>query len=239
MKRLASLVVILAALTAVLSACATAPVGHDERVTVGDGFAVVHVPVAKTHIGVVALHSLSYTYQQPIQEGWSTLADEKGFVAIYPDRGTSWNAGICCSTAAYTQRDDSTWLASLIMQMRVRYGLTTIYLTGFSNGGMMVERLVAEHPEITNRFAVWGAAPEMPVAGHWSGYGAIYDGAKDTTVPYAGGQVKIINTVYTIRPALTTKNWLIGASLKGVVVPGYGHTPQPGWPTLAWSELSR
>jgi len=78
----------------------------------------------------------------------------------------------------------------------------------------------------------------MPVAGKWAGVATIYDGVKDKTVPYRGGHVVIAGTMVTIRPALTTGDWLVGAHLKGIVVPGVGHTPPPNWPELAWKALN-
>jgi poly(3-hydroxybutyrate) depolymerase len=222
-----------------LASCAPATPARNDKVTSGSsGFAYVHVPSNPTHVGVVALHSLYATYAQMITEGWSMMSDQQHFVAIYPDRGSSWNAGGCCGDAAATNRDDVTWLANLILQMKLRYKLTTIYLTGFSNGGMMVERLLAERPSVSNRMAVWGATPMMPKAGYWSGTGIIYDGFSDATVPWAGGKVTIANITYNFRPYLTTPSWLIGAHLKGVRVPGYGHTPMPSWPAVAWTALS-
>ena len=224
---------------AAISACRTNQPAHDYAIPVSGGFVEVHVPGDHTRVGVIALHSLDHSWTEPVAQGWSTVSDEYGFVAIYPDRpGASWNAGLCCGSASATNRDDVSWLVGVIAQMRARYGLTTIYLTGFSNGGMMVERLVAEHPEITTRFAVWGAAPEMPSPGHWSGNGYIYDGALDLTVPWLGGLVNILGTTYAIRPAQSTASWLIGAHLSGHLVPGYAHPPEPGWSNLAWSLMS-
>jgi poly(3-hydroxybutyrate) depolymerase len=238
LKRLLVALTLIAATA--ISACAQTPPAHDDRINSGSsGFAFVHVPSNHSAVGVLALHSLYHDYTEPMSEGWSALSDRQRFVAIYPDRPTaSWNAGLCCGGAADANRDDVTWLANLILQMRIRYALTTIYLTGFSNGGMMVERLLAERPELAGKFAVWGAAPEMPRAGRWSGVGFIFHGMTDLTVPWNGGNTTINGTTYSFRPILSTPNWLIGAHLKSIQVPGYGHTPEPNWPSLAWYVLT-
>ena len=226
-------------LFAVLGGCRTTKPAHDDGISTSGGFVEVHVPGDHTRVGVVFLHSLNHTWHEATVLGWSSVSDAYGFVGIYPDRvGEAWNAGLCCSDAAATNRDDVGWLKGVIADMKTRYGLTTIYLAGFSNGGMMVERLVAEDPSITDRFAVWGAAPEMPTAGHWSGKGFIYDGGNDTTVPWRGGVSTILGKTYLIRPAQATGSWLIGADLSGHLVPGYGHSPEPGWALLAWHQLS-
>jgi poly(3-hydroxybutyrate) depolymerase len=56
----------------------------------------VHIPASRGQVGVVVLHSYRNDYAEPIRQGWSSLADKQHFVAIYPDRGSSWNAGLCC-----------------------------------------------------------------------------------------------------------------------------------------------
>ena len=120
------------------------------------------MPAHPTGIGVVVLHGFLETVAIPVTQGWSASSDRHGFVAIYPGRGYSWNAGLCCDSASAAKRDDVSWLVTAIDTARSRYGLKTIYLAGNSNGGMMVERLLAERPTVSNRFAVWAAAPEMP-----------------------------------------------------------------------------
>jgi poly(3-hydroxybutyrate) depolymerase len=231
-------VVILSLLIAGLTACTSTPAGHDEHLTIGDGVVSVHVPASHAGVGVIVLHSYGHDAKEPVAQGWSTAADRHGFVAIYPDRGSSWDAGLCCGAAASSQRDDVTWLSSVVAAVRLKYGLTTIYLTGNSNGGMMVERLLAERPEASNAFAVWGSAPEMPAAGPWTGRGHLYDGIGDMTVPWKGGSVQIAGTPTLIRPTQTTNHWLVGAHLSGHEVPGYGHAPEPGWPETAWRALT-
>jgi poly(3-hydroxybutyrate) depolymerase len=223
----------------IAAACTTTSAkGSDESLVLGDGAIAVHIPAGHTRVGVVVLHSLYNGTKELLAQGWSTSSDLHHFVAIYPSRGASWNAGLCCGDAAAADRDDVSWLTSAIQLAQLRYGLTTIYLAGNSNGGMMVERLVDERPWISDRIAVWGGAPEMPVAANWTGIASIYDGVKDKTVPYAGGKVTIAGVPVVIRPALTTGKWLVGAHLKGILVPGVGHVPAPNWPELAWKTFS-
>jgi poly(3-hydroxybutyrate) depolymerase len=222
----------------IASACTPSSAkGRDASLALGDGAVAVHIPVQHSRVGVVVLHSLYHDANEMVAQGWSASSDLHHFVAIYPTRGASWNAGLCCGDAVASDRDDVTWLTSVIAMARLKYDLNTIYLAGNSNGGMMVERLVAEEPWLTGRIAVWGAAPEMPVAGKWSGTATIYDGVKDKTVPYAGGKVTIAGILLTIRPALTTGRWLVGAHLKGILVPKVGHVPAPNWPELAWKSF--
>jgi poly(3-hydroxybutyrate) depolymerase len=231
-------IVILSLLLAAVVGCIPTPAGHDEQLTVDDGIVTVHVPGSHGRIGVIVLHSYAHSGTEMVAQGWSKAADKHGFIAIYPDRGTSWDAGLCCGYAATTSRDDVSWLATVVTTVRLKYGLDTIYLAGNSNGGMMVERLLAERPDISNAFAVWGSAPEMPTAGTWTGRGYLYDGVGDTTVPWKGGTLMIGGIPTLIRPSQTTDRWLVGAHLHGTIEKGYGHAPQAGWPELAWKALA-
>jgi poly(3-hydroxybutyrate) depolymerase len=238
-KKRALGIVLFLLLGVIASACTPSKAkGRDESLVLGSGAVAVHVPVQHTRVGVVVLHSLYNSAKEMVAQGWSTSSDLHRFVAIYPTRGASWNAGLCCGSAVLSDRDDVTWLTSVIAMARLKYGLNTIYLAGNSNGGMMVERLIAEQPWLSGSIAVWGAAPEMPVPGNWSGTASIYDGVKDRTVPYAGGKVTIAGVLVTIRPAMATRNWLVGAHLKGIVVPGEGHVPARNWPELAWQSFT-
>ena len=223
------------------SARTAAPVSAAEAInthlTVGDGNVAVHIPVNHSSIGVVVLHSLGNSAEEAVAQGWSKLSDRESFVGIYPDRGNSWNAGLCCGLAQQTNRDDVAWLSSVIDRARADYGLKTIYLVGFSNGGMMAERFAAERPAVSSCLAVWGSAPEMPTAGNWPGTAFLYDGRLDIIVPPQGGHIFIGGRPALIRPALATGLWLRGARLHWIEVPGYGHAPTADWPQRVWKAF--
>lgn len=218
---------------------ASGKVGHDDHFAVGDGQVLVHVPAHPSTTGVVVLHGWLETLNDPVKQGWSVASDRHSFVAIYPQRGDSWNAGLCCGSAKDADRDDVSWLTKVIDRARQQYRLKTIYLAGNSNGGMMVERLIAERPGIARHFAVWAAAPEMPTVGAWTGYGALFSGSNDTVVPRRGGVVRIFGVRVTIRPGAVTSHWLQGAHLSRTVIAGALHGTPPDWPELAWTALSR
>ena len=199
---------------------------------------IVHVPKRHGRIGVVVLHSFDHGVAELVAQGWNSIADGNGFVAIYPTRGSDWNAGLCCGTASRENRDDVAWLTTQIHRVEVRYGLSAVYLAGNSNGGMMVERLVSQVPGITRRFAVWAAAPEMPEAGDWPGFGYLFNGASDNTVPLAGGETLIGGKRVPIRPSVHTPTCLPKAHLSFVTLPHFGHEPPPLWPEMAWDAMA-
>jgi polyhydroxybutyrate depolymerase len=94
------------------------------------------------------------------------LADEKGFLAVYPNgtgpiesRLLTWNAGTCCGFAMENKIDDVEFVRALIDDLGSQVPIDTdrIYATGLSNGGMMAYRLAAEAPDLVKAIA--------PVAG--------------------------------------------------------------------------
>jgi polyhydroxybutyrate depolymerase len=102
--------------------------------------------------------------------GFDALADREGFATLYPD-GTpaataettgrlTWNAGFCCGAAVQQRIDDVGFLAALLDKVEREYGIdpNRVYVTGFSNGGMMAYRLAAEHPERIAALAVISGA---------------------------------------------------------------------------------
>ena len=177
--------------------------------------------------------------KEPMAQGWSTSSDRHGFTTIYLDRSISWNAGLCCGDASVDKRDDVSWLVAAIDQMRTKFQLTTIYLAGNSNGAMMIERLVAERPDVSSRFALWASAPEMPTAGKWDGNGYLFARTNDPVVPRVGGTVVIGGLATRIRPAAATSTWLPDAHLTVTLINGFGHGPPANWPELAWAALSK
>jgi poly(3-hydroxybutyrate) depolymerase len=257
-KRVISLVVVAVAL--VVSALAVHPAtaaGRDARHTLPDGrFYVAHHPGRSVTAAVVVLHSLGHDWREGPARGWSALADREGFLAVYPDGGGSpdgrgsWNAGLCCGAATDpirsplgeprkvdTGRDDVGFLAAVFADVRARYRPRATYLVGWSNGGMMAERLVAARPQLAGRMAVWGSAPEMPVPGFWTGRAWLGHGAGDTTVPWTGGVVMLDDRQVVIRPGQATARYLVGAHLTARVYTGVGHSPPAWWPAAAWAWL--
>jgi polyhydroxybutyrate depolymerase len=136
---------------------------------------------------------------------FSDLADEKNFIALYPNGigffgGLGlWNAGHCCSKAAEENVDDVGFLTTVIEDACARLAVDRrrIYMAGFSNGGMMVYRFAAERGDL-----LAAAAPLAASAGgrpdrqspEWSIPYPVaplpilaMQGLADTRVPLKGG----------------------------------------------------
>lgn len=125
------------------------------------------------------------------------VARREGLIAVYPNgtgrmegRFLSWNAGHCCAYAFRNQTDDIGFLSALIDHMIATRNVDAdrVYLTGLSNGGMMVHRAgVALSHKVAAIAPVIGAVfgdeaqPSTPMPT------LIIVGAEDRTVPGAGG----------------------------------------------------
>jgi len=211
----------------------------DQRVGVGPGFYVAHRPPRPGAWLVVVLHSRGHDWREPAAQGWSALADTKGFTAVYPSSPDgSWNAGLCCPPASTLGRDDGLWLARVLADAKARYRPRYVAVAGVSNGAMMAEALVHRRPWLTGRVAVWAGAPEMTGgASPWAGRLLVLHGAGDTTVPWAGTPSAAWCSC-AIRPAQATRTFLPAARVAGYLLGGYGHAPPTWWPARAWAFLS-
>ncbi len=235
LRRLASCALLLAATLAVGSA---GPAGAINRYVLPSGRTYgAWKDVPRVTTAVLALHSFNHTDAEPVAQGWLETAARHNFLAVFPSGDGSWNAGLCCGAALRNGRDDVAYLAEVIADVRARWHPTQVYLVGWSNGGMMAERLVIERPQVSNRFVVAGSAPEMPQPGAWQGRGWIYHGGLDTTVPWAGTP----NASWCgceIRAGQATRTYILGASLWAYVDPNRGHAVPPNWPEVAWGRLT-
>lgn len=211
----------------------------DARIRVGSGSYVAHRPARPGPWLVVVLHSRGHDWHEPVGQGWSRLADAKGFTAVYPvSPDGSWNAGLCCPSASTLRRDDSLWLAQVLADAKARYRARYVAVAGTSNGAMMAETLVWRRPWLTGRVAVWAGAPEM-LGGPspWAGRLLLLHGAGDTMVPWSGTSAAAWCGC-PIRPAQATHSFLPAARVEGHLLAGYGHSPPSWWPERVWAWLS-
>jgi polyhydroxybutyrate depolymerase len=130
--------------------------------------------------------------------GFGRAAAAKGYAVIFPAgsgrRGEgllTWNVGYCCGYAARRGVDDIGFLEQVVTDASSRFGVdgTGIYLTGMSNGSMMVETFAAKNAGMVR--AVAGVSGSMDtrqirVAGPVPLL--IIHGTADRMVPYDGGQ---------------------------------------------------
>lgn len=121
-------------------------------------------------------------------------------VVIYPQavkptkKGilNGWNAGFCCGSGWVQKADDVGFSMSLIDKYRTKYGLKpeNVYLSGFSNGAMLVQKIATEHPKMINGVAsVSGTvgANDCQLKPHQPAPILMVHGKKDKNIPFNGG----------------------------------------------------
>ncbi len=164
---------------------------------------------------VISLHGFaSSDLQQVLWTQWNALADEQGFIVVYP-QGTGsparWNTGQGALSAATARRargtgpmadllsqffdevkvDDVGFFRSLIARLETDYCVdpARIYVNGLSNGGGMTNRLACEMSDVFAAVGtVAGAYTDFPGGCHPARPMPViaFHGVIDPVVPYEG-----------------------------------------------------
>lgn len=163
---------------------------------------LLHVPAsyndnAPTPL-VIALHGGGGNAEhQQRQSNFDPLADEQGFIVVYPN-GTgrfnetllTWNGGTCCGYAQENNVDDVGFIRALVTELQASFNIDPkrIYATGMSNGGIMSYRLACEAADLIAAIApvsgtqnLEDCRPSQPVSV------IHFHGTADGQVPYDGG----------------------------------------------------
>ncbi len=141
------------------------------------------------------------TMRQWTGYAFDELADQHGFVVLYPD-GYQKNWNDCRRDASFPAKtenvDDVGFLRALVAHYQAEAGIdpARVYAFGYSNGGQMAFRLATEAPQLLAAIATAGAnmpppancvcppdGPTPPVL--------LVAGTQDPISPYGGGQVTL------------------------------------------------
>ena len=110
---------------------------------------------------VVALHGLGQDRNTLLNAAdWRGAVASDRFIAVFPQGvANSWNMGACCPPASLLGIDDLGFLDRVVSELTARPDVdpARLYITGFSNGGIMA------YSEVCARPGVWAAL--APVSG--------------------------------------------------------------------------
>ncbi len=158
---------------------------------------------------VVSFHGFgSDALEQELLSRMSELADEEGFLAVYPyglnypeavrttepglEDTRSWNAGGCCGPAQIYDVDDVGFIEAVFADLDTRVCVDTrrIYATGLSNGAFFAYRLACDRAE---RFAAIAPVAGMENAASCTPARPVpvmhFHGTADETILYDGGTI--------------------------------------------------
>ncbi len=121
------------------------------------------------------------------------VAAENGFIVVYPDGlNYEWNyTGDLWGVPGYDQ-DDVYFLRSLISDLGQMLNIdqARLYVTGFSNGGFMTQRLACEAPHQFAAFAAVGSTMYYSVSALCEGTAPapmlLMHGTEDLSIPWEG-----------------------------------------------------
>lgn len=125
---------------------------------------------------------------------FSELADEEGFVAVYPDgTGTlkTWNGGGCCGAAVREDVDDVGFVRDLLdhLEESLCIDSSKVFATGMSNGGILSHRLACELSDRIAAIAPVAGTNMTDVCTPSSPVSVLQiHGSEDGHVPYEGGE---------------------------------------------------
>lgn len=115
---------------------------------------------------VVVLHGCTQSaagYDQG--SGWSQLADEAGFILLFPEQQRANNPNLCFNWFAAEDIDgaygEAASIRAMIAAMGEAHGIdpSRVFVTGLSAGGAMAAVMLAKYPEVFAGGAIIGGLP--------------------------------------------------------------------------------
>jgi polyhydroxybutyrate depolymerase len=152
---------------------------------------------------IVLLHG--YGANGPAQDaymGFSLLANEFGFLLIFPDgllnplNQRFWSATDACCNFFASPTDDSAYIRGLIDTVSAQYSVDDrrVFVTGHSNGGFMSYRMACDHADVVAAIASFaGATYDNPASCNPSEPVHVLQihGTADGTILYGGGSINL------------------------------------------------
>lgn len=210
--------------TALLVSAAASPLDKRASLTQVTDFAssnptgtkmYIYVPdtLADTPPIIVAIHYCSGTAQAYYTGSpYAQLADQYGFIVIYPEspyEGTCWDVA---SQAALTHGGggDSNAIADMVSYTLEKYGADSskVFVTGSSSGAMMTNVMAATYPELFKAATAYSGVPagcfmvtgqvDAPAAGTTPGWNSTCSGGQiDETPEYWASVAEAMDPGYS------------------------------------------
>jgi polyhydroxybutyrate depolymerase len=121
--------------------------------------------------------------------GMDSIADTQNVALAYPaGLNGGWNAGNCCGRSPAQNVDDVGFLVDVVRLVSLvrPIDMNRVYVTGFSNGGMMALRAECERPDVFAAAVSVSGSLQAPCTGPGPINAMILHGERDATVPYNG-----------------------------------------------------
>jgi polyhydroxybutyrate depolymerase len=216
-----------------------------------------NVPAVEPVPLLIALHGL---YLDPLSTeaatGFDHVADTEDVAVVYPyGLNGSWNAGTCCGRSSAAQVDDVGFLVQIVQIISALrpIDLHRVYISGFSNGGMMALRALCDRPDVFAAAVSVAGTLQAPCAAGQPVNAMLIHGTADGVVPFNGMRYsKFLGTRLTAVPATaatlakrshctsstvsrttalysvrTFQGCAVGGAVKVLAADGMGHR----WPT--------
>lgn len=190
---------------------------------------------------VISLHpAMSWPSAEMALSGWNRLADEQGFLVVYPaGPGSGPHTWLMEGRTHPEAMPDVRFLSGLIDHLSAAYKVDPrrIYADGLSNGGGMAFALACARSERIAAVGMVSAARTLDW--HWNpGCRPVpmiaFHGTADRIVPYLGGRTPVGPDVFPSVPDFTA-GW---AHWNGCIAPPQASMPAPGVRRLQYLDAS-
>jgi len=175
-----------------------APGDHDLQINSGGYLRLYRVHVPQRYSGqapvalVIDIHGHALTNDDQMKRsGQREQSDRLGFIVAWPQGiANSWNGQGCCTVAYDLKIDDVGFLRAVIGEVSARTNINAakVYVTGWSNGGGLSQRMACEAADLVAAIAPVAhpvnsqdCRPSRPVSV------LAFHGTADETIPYEGG----------------------------------------------------
>lgn len=169
----------------------------EETITVGDRerrykvVAPLDIDDGEELPAVIVLHGLGVSAEGISRAAdWRQAVERDRFLAVFPQgEANSWNMGPCCLPASLVGVDDESFLEEVVARLQARPDVDAdrLYLSGFSNGALMVYDFTCGHPGVFAAIAPMAGSnlsrctPQEPTS-------LLHQHSDpDSVVPYDGG----------------------------------------------------